>query len=120
VAEGVFVWDELYTKDVEGAKRFYKALFDWDAETTDMGTGDYTIFSAGETQIAGCLAIDDEHGHVPSHWYPYIGAADVDATMERAKELGATVYMEPTDVQDMRFAILADPGMATFGLFKDT
>ena len=118
VAEGVFVWDELYTSDVDDAKRFYKALFDWDAETTDMGTGDYTIFSAGETQVAGCMAVREDN--VPSHWYPYIGTSDVDTATEKAKELGATVYLPPTELQGMNFAVLGDPGMATFGLFRET
>jgi predicted enzyme related to lactoylglutathione lyase len=118
VFEGVFVWDELYTTDVEGAKRFYKALFDWDSETSDMGGGEYTIFRAGEAGAAGCMAVRE--AGVPAHWYPYLGTLDTDAGTARAKELGATVYMEPTELEGIgKFSVLGDPTGATFGLFQE-
>jgi predicted enzyme related to lactoylglutathione lyase len=117
VAQGVFVWDELYTADVDGAKTFYMALFGWDPETTDMGTGEYTIFRSGDAQVAGCMAVREEG--VPSHWYPYIGTPDVDATTAKAKELGAQVYLEPTEMEGIgKFSVLGDPTGATFGLFQ--
>src|SRR5258708_36354331 len=54
--QGVFVWDELATTDVEGAKRFYEGLFDWTSEDTDMaGMGTYTVFQRGEQQIARAM-----------------------------------------------------------------
>src|SRR5207248_3467066 len=34
---GVFVWDELATSDVEGAKRFYGEVVGWTTSDTDMG-----------------------------------------------------------------------------------
>ena len=115
VAAGVFVWDELMTSDVGGAKAFYGEVFGWSAEDVDMGTGKYTLFNAGETNVAGTLSRDD----IPSHWYPYLATDDVDASTEKAKELGATVYMPPTDIPDMgRFSVLGDPTGATFGLYK--
>jgi uncharacterized protein len=51
-------------------------------------------------------------------WYPYLTTGDVDATTERAKELGATVLLEPISVPGVgRFSILTDPAGARFGLF---
>ena len=43
-SEGVFVWDELGTTDVDGAQRFYEEVFGW--TTADMGSdfGGYRIF----------------------------------------------------------------------------
>ena len=38
---------------------------------------------------------------------------------EKAKELGATVHMPPTDIPEVgRFSVLQDPSGAAFALFK--
>jgi len=118
-SEGVFVWDELYTSDVEAAKRFYGEVFGWTANDMPMGDGTYTMFQLGETGVAGALKIGADHQHVPPHWYPYLATADVDAKTAKAKELGAQVFVEPMDIPDMgRFSVLGDPTGATFGLFQ--
>ena len=55
-SEGVFVWDELVTTDVEAAKRFYSAVFGWKPRDMDMGEMTYTIFqSKGDVDVAGAL-----------------------------------------------------------------
>jgi len=119
VAEGVFGWDELYTNDVDAAKRFYGELFGWTASEMDMGGGHtYTLFQVGDTSVAGCMTIE-EGQETPPHWYPYLLTPDVDATTAKAKDAGATVYVEPMDVPEVgRFSVLGDPTGATFGLFQ--
>ena len=118
-SEGVFVWDELYTSDVDAAKRFYGEVFGWTARDMPMGEGTYTVFESGDKGVAGAIKIGADHQHIPPHWYPYLATSDVDATTKKAKELGAEVYVEPMDVPDMgRFSVLGDPTGATFGLFQ--
>jgi predicted enzyme related to lactoylglutathione lyase len=118
-AQGVFVWDELATSDVESAKGFYETLFGWTAEDTDMaGMGTYTIFQKGEQQIAGAMhSMPGDPS--PPHWTTYIGADDVDATADKVRGLGGTIHVEPTDIPGIgRFAIIADPTGAVVGLYK--
>jgi predicted enzyme related to lactoylglutathione lyase len=119
VSQGVFVWDELYTSDVDGAKNFYRELFGWDSAGMDMGEGrTYTLFRVGEKDVGGCMAIH-EGEEAPPQWYPYLATPDVDASTAKAKELGATVYVEPMEVENVgRFSVLGDPTGATFGLFQ--
>ena len=114
---GVFVWDELHTSDVGGAKSFYGEIFGWTATDRDMGPMTYTIFQRGEKQIAGCAGL---MGGAPGpHWLPYIYADDVKATAAQAKELGATIHMEPEEIPTVGWiALLQDPVGAAFGLFK--
>jgi uncharacterized protein len=115
-ATGVFVWDELMTTDTEGAKRFYGDLFGWTFRDEDMGGMTYTIARVGETDIAGLMA-RPEGFDAPPHWKAYIKVDDADATVAKAKELGATVIVEPTDIPDVgRFAVLQDPVGAVFGI----
>jgi uncharacterized protein len=116
-SEGVFVWDELGTTDVDGAQRFYEEVFGW--TTSDMGPeyGGYRIFNRGETGIAGVMALPD--ATVPPHWQPYVAVDDPDATTAKAKELGGAALMEPMDVPKVgRLAVLRDPQGATFGIIR--
>jgi uncharacterized protein len=118
-AEGVFVWDELLTTDVEGAKRFYGEVVGWETRDMDMGPGGmYTLFSSGGADRAGCMARPEGAENIPPYWGTYLGTDDVDATAAKAKELGASFLMEPFDVQTVgRLAIFADPTGAVIGLF---
>ena len=116
-SEGVFVWDELATTDVDGAQGFYTEVFGW--TTKDMGPefGGYRIFEVGETGIAGVMTLQD--ASVPAHWQPYIAVDDPDGTTAKAKELGASTLMEPMDVPTVgRIAVLRDPQGAVFGIIK--
>jgi predicted enzyme related to lactoylglutathione lyase len=56
---------------------------------------------------------------VPAYWLDYFGTADIAASIAKAKELGATVTVEPAAVGGMvSFAVLEDPAGATFALMQ--
>jgi predicted enzyme related to lactoylglutathione lyase len=116
-AEGVFVWDELGTTDVDAAQGFYEEVFGW--TTNDMGPeyGGYRIFNRGDTGVAGLMALPDSS--IPPHWQPYVAVDDPDARVKKASELGGSILMEPMDVPNVgRIAVLQDPQGATFGIIK--
>jgi hypothetical protein len=115
--EGVFVWDELGTTDVDGAQRFYEEVFGW--TTRDMGAdfGGYRIFRRGETDVGGLMSLPDDA--MPALWQPYIAVDDPDATTAKAKELGGSTLLEPNDVPQVgRLAVLRDPQGAVFGIIR--
>jgi predicted enzyme related to lactoylglutathione lyase len=123
VSEGVFVWDELLTTDVEDAKRFYGEVFGWTSHEFESlpEAPPYTLFRSGDADRAGCMAMPDEAKAMGArpHWIPYIGVDDVDGTTARAKELGATIYMDGTDIPTVgRIAVFGDPTGADAGLFR--
>ena len=117
---GTFPRDELITDDVESAKKFYGGLFGWKVRDVDMGPlGTYTVFKRdGGNDAAG--AMNRPPGVKGSTiWLTYIFTDDVDATVVKAKKLGAIIQMEGLDVPNVgRIAILVDPTGAVFGLFK--
>jgi predicted enzyme related to lactoylglutathione lyase len=118
VGEGAFAWDELHTRDLEGAKRFYGEDFGWKDKESDMGGMTYVLFSDGETDRAGAMGLMPGE-QAPPYWLTYATTDDVDATTKKAKDLGGTVYAEPMDITDIgRFSIVADPTGAVFGLFQ--
>ena len=115
--EGVFVWDELGTNDVDGAQRFYETVFGW--TTAEMGPeyGGYRVFNVGETGIAGLMKNPDDA--IPPQWQPYVAVRDVDATFAKAKELGGSSCYDPMDVPKVgRIAAIKDPQGAIFGIIK--
>lgn len=118
---GRFVWYELMTTDPEGAQAFYQDLVGWGTETGEIGGQTYTMWTNGGTPLGGVMRLPDEAQEqgAPSHWIPYVAVPDVDATVDRAKELGATVYVAPMDIAEVgRMAVLADPQCAIFAVYR--
>ena len=54
---GSFTWNELHTRDIDGAKAFGEAVFGWTTSEWDMGTGVYTLFNVGENGVAGATDV---------------------------------------------------------------
>ncbi len=119
-SEGAFLWDELLTTDVEGAKGFYGEVVGWTTNDMDMGEmGTYTLFRrAGDVDSAGCMTMPPGV-EAPPHWLTYLATDDVDGTVRRAKELGGNALNEGMDIPNVgRIAVLQDPTGAAFGIFK--
>jgi hypothetical protein len=116
---GTLTWNELNTRDVEGAKAFYTAAFGWDAETHEGGPMPYTEFKVGGESIAGCMQMPPMiPAQVPQHWLVYFAVDDTDATVAKATELGGAVRMPGMDTPAGRIAVVADPQGATFAVIK--
>ena len=110
---GALCWNELNCNDTHAASNFYERVFGWTASPLDMGGIEYTLFMLGTNQVAGLLAMD-----VPPRWNISFAVADCDATVAKAKERGGSVIEEPQDLPVGRYAILADPEGAHFGVIK--
>lgn len=114
---GSLSWNELATREPEAAVAFYRAVFGWDARTTDMGAATYTEWLVDGRSVGGMMPMDDSFpADVPAHWRVYFAVADADATVAKATELGGTVFMEPMDIPQGRFAALGDPQGAMFNV----
>jgi uncharacterized protein len=112
-------WNELSTRDTEAAKPFYSAIFGWEAETAAMGDMQYTTFQLGGKPIAGMAGMSAEiPAAVPAHWLAYFAVADTDAVVQGARDGGGSLMFGPVDAPPGRFAALADPHGAAFGVIK--
>jgi predicted enzyme related to lactoylglutathione lyase len=111
---GTFCWSELITPDIPAAAAFYRAVFGWDAATTE-GDMPYTEFKLGES-IAG--GMNPPMPGIPPMWGIYIAVDDTDATVSKTTELGGSVIAPATDIEPGRFAVLADPQGAMFSVIK--
>ena len=113
---GTFVWGELATSDLAKSKAFYSDVFGWGWG----GTDEYAEAQVAGRTISGVMPRPPGMpADLPDHWLVYFGATDVDTDAAKATALGATVLIDPTDIPGTgRFAVLADPQGAAFGLFK--
>lgn len=117
---GAPVWCELLATDFPKAIAFYEKAFGWTLK--DEGTGDdfrYMTFESDGTPYAGIYdAKDDDSVGGMSTWVVYFGADDVDATIAKALELGATVKDPAEDTEYGRIATLLDPTGAQLRLMS--
>ncbi len=120
--QGNFCWNELMTPDVEKAKKFYSALFGWTYEEHKMQHGKYNVIKSESNDGGGLMQIPaDMGGKVPPHWLSYVYVDNLQASVDKAVALGATLKMPVTTAGDFgHFAIITDPTGATLALWKPT
>lgn len=119
---GALVWNELMTRDVEAATQFYNTVFGWTSQNeapTDNGNA-YVMFKNGERAAAGLFQIGEDMGNMPPNWSIYFMVEDVEASLEKAKSLGATPLMDPFDTSAGRMVAIQDPLGAIFNIIKTT
>lgn len=115
---GALAWNELNTRDPGAAKAFYSDVFGWSFEDTQVeGVGGYTNVKLGDKPVGGMLdmrgRVPDE---VPAHWLVYFAVEDTDTAIAKVEEGGGHSLVGPVDIPAGRFAIMADPDGAAFGV----
>jgi predicted enzyme related to lactoylglutathione lyase len=103
-------WFELHTKDFGKAVPFYRNVFGWDTHLeSDTDEFRYATLGQGDDARAGVM---DASGYLPddapSFWTVYFTVDDVDASVAKAVQLGATVVDEATDTPYGRLVGLRD------------
>ena len=120
-SHGRFVWYELMTTDIETAKAFYANVVGWGTRDASASGLAYSLFTAGDSPVTGLMNVPEgaRRTGVAPQWMGYVGVDDVDAAVDRFKQLGGAVYVPPTDLPNIsRFSVVADPQMATLALVK--
>jgi predicted enzyme related to lactoylglutathione lyase len=133
---GSLNFNGLATRDVDGARAFYGAVFGW--QTLDLpaglmwtlpGYGDHLEESSPGLRdqmaqmgapegfidvVAAFNPIAADDSDTPAHWTVTFGVDDVHAAAAKASELGGEVVAEPFDAPWSRMAVIKDPQGATF------
>lgn len=114
---GTLSWNELTTRDPDGSKQFYGAIFGWQAAPMDLDGVEYTLWHPpGEiadsaAALGGMMPMigDMWPAEMPNHWMTYFAVEDADAACARCQELGGAVPVPPFDTPVGRSAVLSDP-----------
>jgi predicted enzyme related to lactoylglutathione lyase len=104
------MWVELASTDVPASAKFYGELFGWPMVTDEQMNYTMTAFEGDETGV-GFPAADEAQGYAAGSILVYVDVADVDATIARAKELGATIFQDKMEIPTVGWmAMFGDPG----------
>jgi len=119
---GDFIWYELLTPDIAGAKDFYDAVVGWNIADKSDFPNDYRMIGRSDGKFAGgAMQITDDmeqHGAKPT-WLGYILVADVDRSVAAIEQAGGKTYMPAFDIPGVgRVAMVADPQGAPFYVMK--
>jgi|tagenome__1003787_1003787.scaffolds.fasta_scaffold20770740_2 predicted enzyme related to lactoylglutathione lyase len=137
---GSLNFNTLNTRDVEGASRFYGAVFGWDL-VDGAGAPMWALPAYGEflerrtpgrrenmaamgapprfdEVVAAAMPIPDDQPDTPPHWGVTFAVEDADAVASRAAELGGQVVLPPVDAPWVRTTVITDPQGATFTASK--
>ncbi len=117
---GQFSWSELWTSDPAAAWTFYSGRFGWiETCTMEMAPGDvYRMFGRTTETTIGGIAKQSAEGS-PSAWLFYATVENADRPGDRAKALGAHVFMGPMEVPGGgRILAGMDPQGAGFAVYS--
>jgi predicted enzyme related to lactoylglutathione lyase len=133
---GALNFNGLNTRDVDGAKAFYGAVFGWTTLAIDAGEM-WTLPGYGddlerdnpdlrkmiaemegpagfEDVVASINPIRGDQPDMPPHWSVTFGVDDANAAAAKAIELDGKTIVPPFDAAWSRLTILSDPQGATF------
>lgn len=109
-----FIWHDLMTSDVEGAKKFYGEVVGW---SFAQPMPDYAVAMAGAMGMGGIMSSPPHLQAMPPFWSGYISVPDVDAACTKIKTHGGEIKREAWDVPGVgRIAVVADPTGAMFNV----
>ncbi len=117
-AHGCVFWNELQTRDLAAARKFYEETLGLEFEATQVGDMTYwLIFNEDGETVGGAFELTGpDMADVQSRWMTFLSVEDVDACVEKAEAAGAKVLRAPFDVPDVgRIAMLRQPDGAEVG-----
>jgi uncharacterized protein len=113
---GTMCFTELVTPDVSGAAAFYGKVFGWSAQPSELALGrEYLDWLLGDRVVAGLV---DAPAGEPAQWRTTVEVADLDEVRGRCLDRYGRVELEPIEVSVGRYARLADPYGAVFGVIE--
>lgn len=104
---------ELHTGDLPRARAFYEQLCEWRSE--EVAAGDCTYLSLDLGGIGGGVV---ECGTSRAVWLPYVEVPEITAATRRARELGASVLLEPREGPTGWRSVVSTPAGAEIALWQ--
>ncbi len=110
VQENEWLWDEVWSHDVEGSAVFYQEVFAYELEKTPSG---YVLFKDGDIWLGGLL--NNPYEKSQTQWASTIRVHDVMSMSEKAVKLGGKILVNVEESKaHAAEVILADPMGAVF------
>jgi uncharacterized protein len=116
---GSLSWNEQMSRDWEGSKAFYQAVFGHGLQDLSSDGFSYAALTV-DGQVVGGIGEYPQGtpAEVPAAWATYFAVADTDASVAKVTELGGQVVRPPQDSPYGRTSVVADDQGAVFSLIK--
>ncbi len=112
-----WLWMELWSENPQQSMNYYTSILPLTVEQASVDDQPYWILSADEVRAGGIIY--NPITNMPSQWIPYIKVVDPEFSTQKARRLGATVLLEPTEsIRNGSVAVIQDPNGAIFCLQK--
>lgn len=107
---------ELMVTDLDKCKAFYGTVFDWKFD--DASIPGYTLVNAGAEPMGAVFEKPPDVPGVCANIYFQVN--DIDATLKKATEVGATLLVPKTEIPNNvgHFAMFADPEGIPIGIMQ--
>jgi len=115
-APGALSWNELATPDMDASAKFYSDLFGWTFDPMEGTEMPYSVIKKRDGASNGGLR-RTQPGE-PAYWLVYFGTEDVEHSLRKAEEQGATTLAGPMPIGPGQIAIVRDPQGAVFALYS--
>ena len=120
-AAGNFIWHDLITHDLQQARAFYGALFNWTFERSEnRGGNPYTLARVGDRYSAGLLEVQrPTDGSNYSRWLGYMAVGQLDRALDQVLAAGGKQVSGAIEDNEIGRAIaIQDPEQAVLGLVE--
>ena len=110
-----WLWSELWANNPETSGQFYGNMLGAKIDEKSVDGKNYRVIEKDSRRCAGIIQhpVEDRR----SHWIQYIRVSDINTTLQKAKDAGATVLMEPNEnIRKGSVAVLLDPTGAPFAI----
>jgi len=115
---GMPCWADLWTSDVEGARRFYAELFGWEPLEPSAEFGGYFMFARDGAPVCGGMG-DMGDMRANDRWKVYLCTDDAGRTAAEVAKRGGAVIGEVGAVADLGSQVVfTDPAGAALGAWQ--
>jgi uncharacterized protein len=114
---GSLSWNEHMSRDFDGSKAFYQAVFGYDDQDMSGDGFKYAMLMVDGHEVAGIGEYPEgTPEQVPAAWGTYFQVADVDTAVAKVTELGGREVEPVRDSPYGRIGVVADNHGAVFSL----
>jgi predicted enzyme related to lactoylglutathione lyase len=120
---GAWTWNNLMSRDPDGAGEFYGAVFGWSLSQPD-GVPDFIFNWQLDGQrwpegLGGLSRMGSEMpADAPPHWQVYLAVPSLDDALVRTERGGGRLVYGPLEIPAAKLAVAFDPDGAAFALME--
>jgi uncharacterized protein len=116
---GTLTWNEQLSRDFDGSKAFYQAVFGYAYQDMSAEGFKYAMLVVDGHEVGGIGEYPEgTPEQVPAAWAAYFSVEDTDAAVAKVVELGGSVVQPITDTPYGRIGVVADNHGAGFSLIR--